>query len=674
MGESSGGLAEPILNELNVLEGDETQGNGHEAPAFLLSLCVHLSVLLAAALISYRLPQHLPELEIITDLASDIPLEPLNTDALAVYDLPVDQVGAESDRDSMAVSLARSAAPLVAATPEVPTPDLVSTRFGELDPSSLLDRPVGLEHESHVIVRGVGGVGTTTANGAIDQLTHEILLKLEERPTLVVWFFDQSASLNRQRKEVQERLQRVYQELGTIQSSGGQAFRHAGVPPLLSAVIAFGEQVTLRTKKPLAEADRLQAIVAEIEQDDSGIENVFQAVRLAVDRFKKYRRESPREPARNVMFIIFSDEVGDDQQLLDSTVAACRHFEIPVYTVGVPAPFGRQETLVKWVDPDPKFDQSPRWGRVSQGPETLAAERLRLDFSEQGDDLDAIDSGFGPFALTRLCVETGGIYFAVHPNRRVGGRVGRQETEPFASHLAHFFSSDVMRKYRPDYISLAEYRKRVAGHANRAALVQAAEASRVTPMEEPQTRFVKRDDAQFAAELFEAQKKAAKLEPQIERLYQLLKQGEAARDDEETPRWQAGYDLAMGRVLAVKVRTESYNLMLAQAKRGMNPKDPKDNTWTLYVSDRVSVGSQWEALANRARMYLQRVVSEHPETPWALLAEKELATPLGWAWDESYTPLDPPPAMNMANNIPLPRDDQPRMLERPPPLRPVPRL
>ena len=33
-------------------------------------------------------------------------------------------------------------------------------------------------------------------------------------------------------------------------------------------------------------------------------------------------------------------------------------------------------------------------------------------------------------------------------------------------------------------------------------------------------------------------------------------------------------------------------------------------------------------------MYLSRVIKEHPETPWALLAQRELGQPLGWQWKE----------------------------------------
>src|SRR5205814_293126 len=121
---------------------------------------------------------------------------------------------------------------------------------------------------------------------------------------------------------------------------------------------------------------------------------------------------------------------------------------------------------------------------------------------------------------------------------------------------------------------------------------QASAMSQLDQMEGPELRFVKTDEAAFANALSEAQQSAARLEPKINQLYEVLRTGEGDREKEETPRWQAGYDLAMGRVLAVKVRTEAYNAMLASAKRGLKPKDPKNNTWTLKPSDEISVGSQ----------------------------------------------------------------------------------
>jgi hypothetical protein len=40
-------------------------------------------------------------------------------------------------------------------------------------------------------------------------------------------------------------------------------------------------------------------------------------------------------------------------------------------------------------------------------------------------------------------------------------------------------------------------------------------------------------------------------------------------------------------------------------------------------------------MAQKANVYLRRVIDEHPETPWALIAKKELDSPFGWKWQET---------------------------------------
>ena len=35
------------------------------------------------------------------------------------------------------------------------------------------------------------------------------------------------------------------------------------------------------------------------------------------------------------------------------------------------------------------------------------------------------------------------------------------------------------------------------------------------------------------------------------------------------------------------------------------------------------------------------LIDEHPDTPWAMLAKRELDTPLGWEWKEEFTDLSP---------------------------------
>src|SRR5690606_38978038 len=139
-----------------------------------------------------------------------------------------------------------------------------------------------------------------------------------------------------------------------------------------------------------------------------------------------------------------------------------------------------------------------------------------------------------------------------------------------------------------DYITLDAYRKKLNENAAKAALVQAASQSWTEQMEDIRLRFPKIDEGQLAQDLTNAQRAAAKLEPKIGQLVAILTQGERDRDKVPEPRWRAGYDLAIGRALASKVRTEGYNSMLAIAKQGMKFKDPKNDTWVLKPSSLVS--------------------------------------------------------------------------------------
>src|SRR6185503_734845 len=113
-------------------------------------------------------------------------------------------------------------------------------------------------------VQGSGSVGVTGAMGAIDRLTHEILASLEQRPTLVVWLFDESGSLNDERAAISKRFHRIYEELGVIEASNNPAFRKQEDKPLLTAVAGFGAQPELLTKQPTDRIDEIQTAVKEV--------------------------------------------------------------------------------------------------------------------------------------------------------------------------------------------------------------------------------------------------------------------------------------------------------------------------------------------------------------------------------------------------------------------------
>ena len=649
-----------------IRTGEEDTPFDDDMYGWVISMSVHLAALVILGIfITLVKPEPHMLIELSTIDEEELEEEEKIIEEFAFSEEKVDEIGANS---FSGVAMAMAEAPIEAELSEIPV-EVFEAEVGvqvELTEATLATGP----NVSNNSVRGAAGVGTTGAMGAIDRLTHEILLSVEQRKTLVVWLFDKSGSLQRQRNEINERFERVYKELGVIEESGNQAFGQYKdeEKPLLTQVVAFGKDFDVLTQQPTDNLEEIKGAVASIKNDPSGLENVFSAVTKAANMNLKYRTQEDR---RNVMLVVFSDEIGDDQNNgLDPTVRLCRKYQMPVYVVGVPAPFGRQEVEIKYVDPDPEYDQSVQWVPVKQGPESFMPERIRLAFSGSQKD-EPIDSGFGPYSLTRLCYETGGIYFAVHPNRNQGqSDVSKRDTSELSAHIAHFFHPAKMRAYRPDYVPAADYVKLLKTNRARASLVQAAQMSWSTPMSSPKLNFPKQGEAELANLLSDAQREAASLEPQIQAVYDKLVAGEADRAKLNELRWQAGYDLAIGRAAAVLVRTKGYNAMLAKAKQGMKFEDDKSDTWILEPSDEISVGSALEKLGKKANMYLTRVVEEHEGTPWAMLAAKELETPLGWKWNEEFNDVNRPREM-AGNGNANPRNDKRKMLTKPKPKRKV---
>ncbi len=539
------------------------------------------------------------------------------------------------------------------------------------------DGGMGAEAFAEIATKGVVGTSVAQASGAVDRISAEIMRSLENNKTLVVWIFDQSISLLEQRTNIENRLDQVYSDLRDAGVLGDESVNQLQQFRLQTDVIAFGQSINPMLKRPASNFDQVREAIGKIERDDSGTENVMAAVMMAANRYKGLHKvdSNTGKRKRDVLLIVVSDEAGDDGRLTDQAVQVCRANQIPVSVIGVPAPFGRKQTEVKWVDPDPEYDQTPQVALVNQGPESMMPERLRLDFTGNFDDLEMIASGFGPFDLTKLCYLTGGTYFAVHPNSSKRS-VNWDEVANYSAYLRHFFDADAMKPYRPDYVTQAEYQKLLSSSAMRNALVKSAAFTSTGALARPQLRFPKFDEAQFVNLVTRAQRSAAIVEPKLNQLYDMLKAGEKDRPTEISPRWQAGYDLAMGRALAAKIRAETYNMMLALAKTKLKFDPPQgdqkpNNTWMLRPANTIETGSRGEKLAEKARAYLERVVADHPDTPWAMIAERELATPIGWSWQQTYTP---PPGerrrMPGANN----NNPKPPMNAQPPKKRPPPRL
>jgi hypothetical protein len=640
----------------NRFAGGDDQSS-EDTPAWLFSLAIHVAALVALSLAVTMADRNSPPA--ITLTAPDVPEpEPSYDPLVTMHSEPPAPASGDSDSDQPPI---KDVDPTVDPVPvEVEIPDLddsdgsgdrhgTAPTFQDVSDwtPDLPDRP------SDGTALPVGSTGE-----ALDFLAAMILDSVSQRRTTVCWIFDRSLSLAAQRTEIATRIDGI---LAQVASNAIDTGPHE----LNHIVLAFGESVSVLTPRPVSAATDVVEAVEAVAIDESGVENTFQAVREAVIAA---RGRTSSSGTKNIRVIVFTDERGNDEHLTDSVALICTQQQVRVYVVGVPAPFGRVSVAIRFVEPDTeRFAAGEQWAEVDQGPETMLPEFVRVN-SGRYDDAP-MDSGFGPFSLSKLCLATGGRYLCLHPNRRTTGRV--QETAPMASRLEHFFEKDAMAPYRPDYVSAQRLQRDIQQNATKQALVEAATLT-IEPLRSPRCVFPKVSDGAFVALVKDAQKQSAVLAPRIDLLHGLLASGQRDRPRIQEKRWQAGYDLALGQVLAAKVRIDAYNQILAQAKNGMAFRDARSDTWELVASNDLSAsGSVIEKLGRQARDLLRQVVAEHPGTPWALIAAAELETPLGYTWRETFTNVRPPPPPGVGNAA-KPADDRERPRLTPPkPPRPL---
>ncbi len=583
-----------------------------EAPGWLVSLGVHLAVMVLLLLVRFQT-------QAATDATYLNALEDIQTET-SLDTTDVDQVGVGTE----VTSLSATSAPVVVGQQAGPgvqqeSQDRVNDGFkGPEVRVSIGDdelaRPSG---EMLIASIGPGGQGVTgggTENvsgggigGAIDRLTWEIAQSLHQNKTTVIWLFDQSLSLKERRDAIADRFENVYRQLESLDEGSKGA--------LQTVVATYGEGFKLLTDKPVEDVKTLIPKVRAIPDDPSGKENVFAAVKQLVGKFRGERAKK-----RSVMILIVTDEKGDDAEAnLEETITLCRRQGIKVYCVGNAALFGREKGYVTWKYPEGMTEDI----EVDAGPETVEPEALVLGFwGGHGPDLSRMSSGYGPYALTRLCKESGGQYLIAQEDAR-GLR----------------FDPAVMRNYQPDYRPIEEYRKSLRKNKAKEALVTAAKATKIENVALPRLHFRAYNDTVLREEITEAQKPEAEFDYKIRQIKEILSQGEKDREKLTEPRWRAAFDLAMGRALAMDVRSYGYNLMLAEMKGTPKSFQKKDsNEWRIEPSKTISGGGDVKKRERLAVMYLKRVIDENPDTPWEKLATRELATPMGWEWKEAKNP------------------------------------
>jgi len=456
---------------------------------------------------------------------------------------------------------------------------------------------------------------------AMDRITQEILNMLAKNKVLVIWCFDESESMKDDQKEIRDRIDKVYVELGLAESAQGDA--------LLTAVTSYGEGFHVHTTKPTSDIERIREAISSVPVDESGKEIMSMAVGTSIANFHKYASAGRRQLA----MVLVTDESGDESdnyEHLEAAIREARDSRCVIYTLGREAVFGYPYVFMNWVDPKTEINF---WLQIDRGPETPFPEQLQIDgFTRRWD---AHPSGFGPYEQVRMARQTGGVFFML-PSPEVH-LVARDDRK---------YEIEAMRPYLPDLGPRLNYaRERDESELRTTLWKIITDLNPYNPKASPyctvQVTFPIAPQ-EFVKAALANQKTALGMLQYYEQAERALEKLKPLRNREYTPRWRANYDLMYAQIITYKVRIYEYGAYLEafmkQPKLIKNPLGATKKTthWDIRTRAETMTGDKTKDYVVMAKKMLEDVIKEHAGTPWAARAQWELARGFGVELIEAF--------------------------------------
>ncbi|MCP4174259.1 MAG: VWA domain-containing protein [Fuerstiella sp.] len=627
------------------------------APSIVVSLVVHIVVLVVLMLIPLAIQGSTPDILLESIFTEELPREqmeqqleletkPAETLNVIAGGTPSTAVGAAAQPASTPVDV-QKAKVLEEATVDAP----------RVETMQLSDEVMAAELGEGEITGEVGAMveGYGAAMGII---TQELIRMMRQQKVTVVWMFDESGSLEDDRKEIKENYMRVYDELGIATKQDKDLRR--GSEQLLTVVGSYGKTIHEWTPKPTGDPELVKAAIEKVPIDESGEENMCRSIAAMINKYKAMAIRGKRKLA----IIVVSDESGDDGDYVEEAVAAARAAKAPIYVMGRESMFGFPYARQRWTYEDKaKGIKEDFWIRIRRGPETAFPECLQWDGIH--GRWDAQSAGFGPYEQVRMSRETGGIFFVLPGEEQ--NLVGRDANDK--------------RKY--DFLALREYtpllmsRREYAGDRGTSEFRQTLWNVIVRLNPTPNKLLFDTHDASlnirsehypleplpFKEEAGRQVQRAAKALLLVNEGLGLLENVKPMRAREASQRWRAGYDLAYAQLHMFRLRLYQFLLYMDSHANNMPKPANKNgisNEWNFWRNRKTLVPNdeQFLRLKTAFNLKMERseyltmvteeekkavdlldiVIKDHPGTPWARRAEREKSDGFGFVvadrlWD-----------------------------------------
>ncbi|MFV1968251.1 MAG: vWA domain-containing protein [Pirellulaceae bacterium] len=442
---------------------------------------------------------------------------------------------------------------------------------------------------------------------ALDRITQEIMWMLDKGPVLVIWCFDQSGSMKDDQREIRNRVDHVYNQLGILGRDNSDA--------LLTSVTSYGEGFQIHTSQPTSDRVAISQAIDAVPVDETGKELMCQAVGRAIASHRSHTRRN-----RQMVMILVTDETGDREnntRYLEAAITEAKSARCRIYVLGREAVFGYPYAFIRWRHPQ---TERVHWLRIDRGPETAFPEQLQTNGFRRRHD--AFSSGFGPYEQTRMARETNGVFFML-PS---------VETN-LVSAQKHRYGLEAMRPYRPDLRSREETFADRDRYPLRTLIWKVI--SDLNPYNKATSKAVElRVDYSTNLEEFVRQARRNQQKALLHLQYmaeaeKALADGASLREQEVDPRWQANYDLIIAQIVAYQARTYEYGVALDDFMK--NPKivpptkspDLRLEDWDIATTKKTRT-EESKPYIERANTLFKAVQEKHPGSPWAARAQWEL--------------------------------------------------
>jgi hypothetical protein len=417
------------------------------------------------------------------------------------------------------------------------------------------------------------------------------LLSYPDKELSVVWIIDDSASLKNEREIISNEIDNFISVLNNRKI-------------LNMAVVGFGEKARICCE-PTRDRKMIKKGIMGVGNEGSGTENCMAAI--------EYSIKTVINATGKKILILVTDEAGDDTDRFELIIPRLKKYDIAVYVLGGESSFIHPET------PDNSGIESVD-SELLVEPEYVESDYSPVPFYLPTDIRYYIKSGFPPYALARICNETKGNYYFFEDS---------------------IYDKETMKLYKPDLCSVEEYRTMNQKDKLRSVItgITNKQYSLFSSFYNTNTKDFWCNDASNFFEMPLIPKKGLmQATNSLPVINDCIKQLETAISSDSiktaNKRWIANAELMMAQLYRIAFLLNQYVLTLDEwikSKDFFNPplagETPTNYNEYYYIGQNIKApirkdGKNDKDYKNLAEQALEKVILNHPGTPWSVVAQE----------------------------------------------------